>query len=126
MASINAALAKVKHGYQLLLDADLINQFARKLKHSWRSRLLGPADTVQLVLLQANKTCQVDLSCPPPSGTKISVPPERYERLRTAHTASGRHGPALTRNDSAGLCKHLCSGIRTPLIRNLRAIRRNP
>ena len=52
MASINAALAKVKHGYQLLLDADLINQFARKLKHSWRSRLLGPADTVQLFLLQ--------------------------------------------------------------------------
>ncbi len=52
MASINAALAQVKRHHSLTLDSKVILQFALALDHSWRERQLGPAQTVQLFILQ--------------------------------------------------------------------------
>lgn len=52
MANITAALARVKRDYQYLLSPAIIVQFCTTLGHRWRDRRLGPADTVQLFVLQ--------------------------------------------------------------------------
>jgi hypothetical protein len=52
MASIPLALAHVKQQYQDLLSAALIHSICTSLGHVWRNRLLNPATTVHLFLLQ--------------------------------------------------------------------------
>jgi len=52
MASINASLAKVKLDHKHLLDTNVILRFALALHHLWRQRQLGPAQTIQLFILQ--------------------------------------------------------------------------
>ena len=52
MASINPALAQVKLDHKHLLSSKVILRFALALQHEWRDRQLGPAETIQLFILQ--------------------------------------------------------------------------
>jgi Transposase DDE domain len=52
MATLSGAMRHVKQHLDQLLPEQLVLQLCRDLKHRWRNRVLGPAVTVQLLLLQ--------------------------------------------------------------------------
>lgn len=52
MATIGRALSQVKSQLDQWVPAPVIEQVCRDHGHRWRKRLLGPADTVHLMLLQ--------------------------------------------------------------------------
>jgi hypothetical protein len=52
MASIVHALSRIKSELDQIAPAELIHEFCKQVGHRWRERILNPATTIQLMLLQ--------------------------------------------------------------------------